>query len=444
MVFPRSSTASSFLSNQKLFILLALVLLTGLTIVSNRRYTLDYLKYVTSELSGPSHEVVVMMNHTKQQALYDYSCYPSREQWNYDNTTEKKAAVIKTYNNPIVYIELSWNNLHCETFYSFIHEVCSCETNKDSAWTITNDTQSTIPHFYLGPPDYVKEDLRRILAEFNTTSCGPIYFGKPSVTPQLTIVTTRRGHHFTCDDNATSCKHLRDPRKIYICHDEAPSFEGDNASSIYWLTPLHSRYILPTFFPPTIVQQSLSKDVNKPIPRNPVFLVTGGFWDGRKRSTKSLIPVLKGTRQYNYTIKFLGGDPYSSDSNRNFKDYLNTTFAMYDNPDYEHKIELVTKTDAYEFMQHVADADVILPLVDNTNLYASWGYRKGKKLTSSITWALGFRKKMVLFQELAHIYGLLEKNDTDNSSYWLYNEEEDSFLNAFRNCLEYFGSTKVQ
>ena len=143
MVLPRrSSTASSFLSNQKLFTLFALVLLTGLNIVSNKGYTLDYLKYVTSELSGPSHEVVVM--HTKQQALYDYSCYQSREQWNYDNTTEEKAAVIKTYNNPIVYIELAWNNLHCETFYSFIHEVCSCETNKDSAWTITNYTQSTI------------------------------------------------------------------------------------------------------------------------------------------------------------------------------------------------------------------------------------------------------------------------------------------------------------
>lgn len=365
--------------------------------------------------------------------LYDYSCYPSRQHWQWnDNQTEN--AVIKTYNEPIVYIELAWYNLHSETFYSYIHEVCSCE-NKDSAWRITNDTRSTIPQFYLGPSLYVKEDLRRILAELNTTSCGPIYIGKPTVKPQLTVVTTKYRDHLICD-NATSCEYLRDPRYIYICHDDAPHLEGDNASSVYWLTPLHSRYILPTFFPPTIVQQSLSNIVRKPMPRNPVFLVIGTFWDSRKRNTKSLIPVLKGTQQYNYTIKFLGGDHRKS--HESFAEFLNKTFSMH-NLDYKHKFELVPNTDAYEFMQHVADADVILPLVDNTNLYEIKGYMKGKKLTSSMTWAFGFQKKIVLFQQLAFIYGVLQKNSTD--SYWIYDETENSFLNAFRNCLEYFGST---
>ena len=55
-----------------------------------------------------------------------------------------------------------------------------------------------------------------------------------------------------------------------------------------------------------------------------------------------------------------------------------------------------------DFMLNVTAADVILPLVDETNFYTP--YQGGKKLSSSVMWAQSFGIPMILYRELAYVY----------------------------------------
>jgi hypothetical protein len=52
-------------------------------------------------------------------------------------------------NHTIVYIEMAWYDLHSETFYSFINEICLCNA-KDPLWTV-----HSVPHFYIGPDGFI-------------------------------------------------------------------------------------------------------------------------------------------------------------------------------------------------------------------------------------------------------------------------------------------------
>ena len=201
--------------------------------------------------------------------------YPCFEHKNDDGNSGVK-------NITVVYVQTVWYSMHAETFYSFIDQLCSCDPTKDSQWTLP---LGSVPHFYVGPHEL--PSLKSVFAELNKTSCGPIFFGTPS-TPDLTVVTTMYKDSF----NENYKKELRDPSKIFICHDDAPALEGDNVTNVYWLTPRHSRYVVPKFSPPTIVHHSkklLDENANKP----PVFLVMGSFTEGRKRNINSLKAAMK-------------------------------------------------------------------------------------------------------------------------------------------------------
>ena len=135
-----------------------------------------------------------------------------------------------------------------------------------------------MPIFYIGPADYLTVGFERVLLyltvgfervlqEYNTTTCGPIYFGKPpnnshKKEPDLTIVTTLYPNDFYYYDSSTEklkkvamiYQHLlNNPKYIFIRHEDAPVLEGEYATNVYFLTPLHNRYIVPSYFPPTIV-----------------------------------------------------------------------------------------------------------------------------------------------------------------------------------------------
>ena len=168
----------------------------------------------------------------------DYSCFPSRShEGNNENST-------------IVYLELIWRDLHSETFYSYVHHLCSCDSIKSSRWKL--DTKTT-PRFYFGPEKFISPALKKILEAYNTTTCGPVLFGTPPQEPDLTIVTTAYSQNFV-RTRYGYYKKLDDPRYIFICHDDAPDFE--NATSVYFLTPRHNNYIVPTHFPPTMIERS--------------------------------------------------------------------------------------------------------------------------------------------------------------------------------------------
>jgi hypothetical protein len=297
--------------------------------------------------------------------VHNYKCYPPRH-WSSPNIT-----------NTIVYIELAWVNLHSETFYSYVHYFCSCQSDKHPQWRL--DT-SSVPHFYFGPEDFVKDDLRRILHEYNQTTCGPILFGTPS-DPKVTVHTTTyasdwygRNQKFPHSDK------MNQPGHIFICHNDAPMVEG--VENIFFLTPAHSRYVFPSYFPSTIVeraQRSLEKKPNNP----PVFLVMGSFHKragNQKRNVLSLKRAMAQHRDANFTIHFLGGGADDA-TNETLIDYIKEHFGV----DYN-KVRLTPNSEADVFMENVGAADVILPLVDETNFGIE--YQNGKRLTSAVSWAL--------------------------------------------------------
>mmetsp|Transcript_5700 Transcript_5700/g.12354 ORF Transcript_5700/g.12354 Transcript_5700/m.12354 type:complete len:447 (-) Transcript_5700:217-1557(-) len=357
-------------------------------------------------------------------------------------------------NITIIYLETAYVNMHYETYYSFINEICSCNKEKDPYWTINT---KTIPHFYIGPLDMLTPSFEQILTEYNTTtSCGPIHFGTPppqnNNNPHLTIVTTSYPNDFEPDHERQYHKLINDTRYIFICHEDAPTSLEVSAMNVFFLTPLHKRYIVPSFFPPTIVQRH-SKSIRQQAQqllqqqqqqqhgpanstttatKSPIFLVIGSFNNRYRRNVDSLIYPVSAHRDKNFTIRFLGGG--SSDaSNDALAALLRNKFPKVD---YDAKIQLLPRTDSREFMMRVGESDVILPLVDEGSFYHPKGYQGGRKLTSSVMWGLGFGKKMLLYRPLAEVFGIVE----DNVTFFLHGESSarvQAVYEGFGRCLDY-------
>ncbi|KAL7529322.1 hypothetical protein ACHAXR_002903, partial [Thalassiosira sp. AJA248-18] len=286
----------------------------------------------------------------------DYPCFPPREGPQNDNRYPT-----------IIYLETAYINLHYETYYTFIHHICSCAIEKDPYWRINNKV--TIPHFYVGPEVMLTRGFERILQEYNTTTCGPIFVGAPNEDPHLTIVTTSYPNDFEPGHVRGYHKLINNPKYIFICHEDAPPSLEENATNVFFLTPHHSRYIIPSFFPPTLVQRH-SKSIRQQHPEKPpIFLVLGGFNNKYRRNVNSLVYPLKALRHKNFTVRFLGGSSNSA-SNKGLTEMLRNKFPE---DDYQ-KIELLPRLDTDEFMVRVSEADVILPLVESSNFYHEKGY----------------------------------------------------------------------
>jgi len=352
-----------------------------------------------------------------------HSCFPSRKR---NSQYQKDEATI-------IYLETAHVNLHYETFYSFIHTICNCNNDKDSHWSINTNT---IPHFYVGPDYMLTVGFERVLREYNATTCGPIYFGTPEVDPHLTIVTTSYPSDFQPGHKRQYHNLINDPRYIFICHEDAPLLE-ENATNVFFLTPRHNRYIVPSFFPPAFVQRH-SKSIRQRHPEKPpMFLVLGSFNNAYRRNIHSLVYPLKHYRDVNFTIRFLGGASASATN-----DVL--TKILHDNfPKDSHKIEFLPRVDTDEFMVCVSEADVVLPLVEGGNFYHEKGYQGGRKLTSSVMWGMGFHKKMILYRPLADVFGIKE----DNKTYFLHGDATatlPAFTEVFGRCLDHLFEVQVQ
>mmetsp|Transcript_9039 Transcript_9039/g.22064 ORF Transcript_9039/g.22064 Transcript_9039/m.22064 type:complete len:474 (+) Transcript_9039:301-1722(+) len=354
----------------------------------------------------------------------DYPCFPPRQNENLQHTQDQTTTV--------VYLETAYVNLHYETFYSFIHQICSCNNEKDSPWKINTDTT---PHFYVGPDEMLTIGFENVLREYNTTTCGPIFFGTPKIS-HLTIVTTSYPSEFGPGGPIEKFyNRINDPRYIFICHEDAQSypFLEDNATNVFFLTPLHRRYIIPSVFPPSIVQRH-SKNLQQQQGHSeetspPLFLVLGDFNSIYRRNVWSLQYPLEEHRDKNFTIRFLGG---ASGSISN-EVLLRNIYDKFPKEDHG-KIELLPRTDTDEFFRRVSEADVILPLVDEGNFYHQNGYQGGRKLTSSVMWGIGLRKKMILYKPLAEVFGVKE----DNHTYFLHGDSTvtlNAFGEAFGRCL---------
>jgi len=277
-----------------------------------------------------------------------------------------------------------------------------------------------VPHFYVGPEKYISDGFEKVLTEFNKTTCGPIIIGKPTKIADLTITTTTYGGQYTEGFPNNVLKKLNHTNLIFICHETANGVEGVHSKNVFWLTPRHSRYIVPTFFPPTIVEKSIERLHRNPN-KVPIFLVLGSF-DSDKRNVASLKAALEAHRDRQFIVRFLGGQSAKSD-NETLANFVNDSF-----PDDPSKIQLMPNLDTFTFMTRVGEVNAVLPLVDETNFGRR--YEEGRKLSSSVSWALGFGKKMVIYKELAEVFNIQE----DNASYWHYAHSK-SFSDAFGDCL---------
>lgn len=125
------------------------------------------------------------------------------------------------------------------------------------------------------------------------------------------------------------------------------------------------------------------------------------------------------------TVRFLGGQSDRSSADK-LQVFVNTSLKAS-----REKIELLPNLDSYEFMKAVGHVDVILPLVDETNFYCGGKcYQNGSKLTSAVSWALGFDKKLVIYRPLAQLFGIPD----DGVMYWHY-DNSTVFPQAFEKCL---------
>lgn len=294
------------------------------------------------------------------------SCFPPRDRSQTSSTT-------------IVYVKLAWVNLHSETFYSFVNYFCSCneDNNKHHPWVLNTNS---IPYFYFGPESFVGSDLRRILHEFNKTTCGPIDIGTPSTQDVILHTTTYATDWYGKNKDFEYLEKLNDERHIFICHNDAPIVEG--ANNVFFLTPLHNRYIVPSFFPPTIVARS--ERLLKEYPNvAPVFLVLGSFHvtsGNPKRNIDSLKRAMRMHHEKNFTMHFVGGGS-NNQSNGTLVKFIEDNFG-----DSRAKIKLTPNSEADVFMSNVGYSDVILPLVDETNFPLE--YQRGKRLNSAVSWGL--------------------------------------------------------
>ena len=395
--------------------------LTALQFLSNLSLTVKHKKKLKDQIFPIPHVLggnatitknITLLNHQHQ---INYPCFPSWHRRHNRTTTirnNNQTALLAITN---VYLQAAWFDFHSETFYSYIHHLCSCSKQKSPLWVLRADA---VPHFYVGPEGYISDGFKKVLTEFNKTACGPIIIGMPDRC-DLTIVTTTYGGNYREKNPNNVLKKLNRTNQIYICHESVDGVGGDHAKNVFWLTPRHSRYIVPTYFPPTIVEKSIERLRTNPN-KVPIFLVLGSF-NSDKRNVASLRDALEAHRDRQFIVRFLGGKSEGL-KNETLVNFINDAF-----PDDSSKVQLMPNLDTFTFMTRVGEVDAVLPLVDETNFRR---YQEGGKLSSSVSWALGFGKKMVIYKELAEVFNIQE----DNATYWHYDHSK-SFFDAFGDCL---------
>ena len=316
-----------------------------------------------------------------------------------------------------IYLEYAWEDMHSEIFYSLIREFCLDSEDKDSMWHIGARVT-----FHLGPVNRMSPSLMNIWQKFNGTdpvACGPIRFGKPTGTdPDLTVLTTTYAKPTYTPDFID--QHVNNSKFLLICHDDHPEMEF--AWNVFWLSPHHRRYLVPNYFPKFFSALRTKSST-------PVFLVLGKATP-RKRNVDSLREILNRYREEDYVIRIMG---------KQFPGFL----GRFD------KVEYVELPDASSFVGNMSDVFAILPLVDETNFFATYG--GGSKLSSSVMWAQGLGLPLVLYRELAYVYNVHEGFIYDEDptreqmrpsvAHWMSeNGRATTFGDAFGESLRYFNN----
>jgi len=177
----------------------------------------------------------------------------------------------------------------------------------------------------------------------------------------------------------------------------------DSFNNLIYLTPIiGKKYIIPASFPFPKVEPNFEKA--------PVFLIQGNIEEAR-RNYKSLLAVFENNKDHDFRIMILGRG--------NLPSYLEP---------YRNKIILRANLDDWEYHQSIQEATFILPIVDHTFKH---GYFK-KKLTSSISYGLGFGLRFVIYSKLAELYGL------DDQYIYKAHKKDVDIVPVFKKALDDF------
>lgn len=336
-----------------------------------------------------------------------------------NNTEHSPAAVGPPFK---VYIQHK-DVKHNEVFYSLVNTICNLPDRlKGTPWDVLyKDGHRRNIQFYVGDMRYrfMRNDLLAIWHEYNQTireDCGPVFTGVPK-DPDLTLWSTVYAHEFTKEEHkGTWLPRLNTSDNIMIIHNPADDLE--DSTNLYWLTPTHRNYILPFFFPPSFTKRRF---VSGPLP----FIVQGNLVVGH-RNVESIEKILRARNDAkgdnDFRIRILG-DRLINKMDK-FPESTQEVLLAKNRP----KVDEVSNANHYQFMNSFLDASAMLFLIDETNFHTA--VLSGTKLTSSLSWAIGFGLNLVIYEDLAAVFGITRDNETaciyNHSSY---------ILEAFDECI---------
>jgi hypothetical protein len=274
----------------------------------------------------------------------------------------------------VVYIQHTWRDLHAETFFTYAHAYCGRAVRWSHPFPFANYRGPR--RIFVGPADAVTPADREIWTVYNTTEC-PVFIGTPS-SPNVTVVTT-----WTPQRD----KRMNASAWVLVVHNSAPAFwEQYRPSNVYWLTPAHENWVLPFVFPSYFTRQRRNWT-----DKAPIFTVQGGRARDGKRNFNGLGRILTTHVNRSFIIRIVGKSigPRDVDKLRKL-------------PGGE-KVQWVNngaqRLDAWTWMMAVGvESYGVLPLVDETNYFST--YASGRKLTGSVSWAVGFNMPCVLWHTL--------------------------------------------
>lgn len=229
---------------------------------------------------------------------------------------------------------------------------------------------------------------------------------------------------------------------LMIAHEYHPDF--NEFQNIIYLTPIiyhlnpkpKNKFLFPSEFPYPETKPNFQKP--------PIFLIQGNI-QSKRRNYRSLIPVLEHysitNSQPNTSVKPTIQFKIMILGRGNLPEYLQP---------YQNQIILKPNLNDHEYHQAIQEATFILPLVDHTYQHK---YFK-KKLTSSMTYGIGFGLRFVIFDKLAQAYQINNQylyystittnpNQTPNTNQNTTNPNQDrmnnvNLLPAFQEALKDF------
>jgi hypothetical protein len=265
---------------------------------------------------------------------------------------------------------LPWNKLDCDTSNPVVFDVGLVLNGQHK---FSGELEGWMQYFHTQLQGKVVNRLDGVQVRFGSIFDFQTYAKVPAA---------RIG--VSCDSNIMQFKRwLRaNPNRFCVLHGTCPTCsEKMLKEQTCHLNPMHPNcFFMPSVFP-QFEQQALNNNA-----RNINACVSG-----TNRHHSMLVEALAILQPQGLKISILGRQ--------------RGTEKMYSQHNVSHYVQVVHEIDFYLFQKHIAQCDLLMPLVDpelNPGFFA--GVTSMKKLTGSIAQAIGYKIPTVMHEELQRIY----------------------------------------